>query len=173
MYFHSIRNIKFLIMAHFAKLNENNEVIKVIVVGEEEVSHNGDPAGEAYCTKLFGGTWKQTSYNTKKGVHYNSDGTVSEDQSKAFRWNYAGIGFTYDESLDSFIPPKPYSSWTLVSKEWVAPVAEPSSFVDASGNNIMYDWNEDNQQWIGNPMVDGSVDLNITYTWNPNTSSWS
>ena len=56
-------------MAHFAKLNENNEVIKVIVVGEEEVSHNGDPAGEAYCTKLFGGTWKQTSYNTRRGVH--------------------------------------------------------------------------------------------------------
>lgn len=54
-------------MAHFAKLNENNEVIKVIVVGEEEVSHNGDPAGEAYCTKLFGGTWKQTSYNTRRG----------------------------------------------------------------------------------------------------------
>ena len=164
-------------MAHFAKLDENNKVTQVIVVGNDEVSYNGDPAGEAYCNKLFGGTWKQTSYNTKKGVHYTQqeDGTVveSDDQSKAFRWNMAGLDWTYDESLDSFIPPKPYASWTLVSKEWTPPVAKPTSFVDSNNDQIMDFWDEDNQQWKGNPLKADGIDKSIVYTWNSDTSSWN
>ena len=84
-------------MAHFAKLDENNKVLSVINVGNDVVAYNGDPAGETYCTKLLGGTWKQTSYNTRNGVHYDPNSwTPSADQSEAFRWNYAGIGMVYD-----------------------------------------------------------------------------
>jgi hypothetical protein len=78
------------------------------------------------------GTWIQTSYNTRGGVH-SLGGTP-------LRKNYAGIGYTYDSQRDAFIPPKPYASWTLDEETclWNAPVARPE------GN---YTWNEDEQSW--------------------------
>ena len=88
-------------MAHFAQLDENNVVIQVIVVSDSDTSDvNGieyEEIGIAFCKKLFGfnTNWKQTSYNDK------------------IRVRYAGIGYSYDENLDAFIPPKPYESWTL------------------------------------------------------------
>lgn len=165
-------------MAHFAKLDENNVVIKVVTIGNEHVSYNGDPAGEEYCSNMWGGNWKQTSYNTRKGIHYNSDGTESADQTKAFRYNFAGNQCTYNEELDAFITPKPYSSWTLVSKEWTSPVAKPTSYKDINNNWILEFWDEDNQQWKGNPLVNegtetATIDTNTVYTWNPDTSSWA
>lgn len=90
-------------MAHWAEIDENNIVVQVTV------GNNDDP-GEGYDWLIanLGGTWVQTSYNTHAGVHYDSEtGEPSADQSKAFRKNYAGLGFTYDSDRDAFIPPKP------------------------------------------------------------------
>ena len=108
-------------MAHFAKLDENNVVV-FVTVGREE-----DDGLEDELTARTGDTYKQTSYNTRGGVHYNAEtGEPSEDQTKAFRGNYAGIGFTYDEELDAFIPPKPSEDATLDTETftWVVPEVE-------------------------------------------------
>ena len=95
-------------MSHFAKLDENNVVV-FVTVGRQE-----DDGLEAELTERTGETYKQTSYNTHGGVHYNPEtGEPSKDQSKAFRKNYAGLGYTYDEERDAFIPPKPNGEWVL------------------------------------------------------------
>lgn len=86
-------------MAHYAYLDENN-IVTLVIVGKDE---NEDAVD---WEQYYGA--KRTSYNTIGGIHYNSEtGLPSEDQSKAFRKNYAGIGFTYDAVKDAFIPPKP------------------------------------------------------------------
>jgi len=89
-------------MAHFAKLDENNVVV-FVTVGRDE-----DDGLEGELNARTGDVYRQTSYNTRGGVHYNPEtGEPSDDQTKAFRKNYAGLGFTYDEERDAFIPPKP------------------------------------------------------------------
>lgn len=115
-------------MAHFAQLDENNVVIQVIVVGNQDTSDaqgiEKEYIGSAFCEKLFGGTWKQTSYNAK------------------FRKNYAGIGYTYNADIDAFVPPKPFASWILNSNtaQWQAPIAMPD-------DGKAYSWNENTQSW--------------------------
>lgn len=94
-------------MSHFAKLNSDNVVI-FVTVGRQE-----DDGKEAELCERTGERYVQTSYNTRGGIHYAPDGTPSNDQSKAFRMNYAGIGFVYDEGRDAFIPPQPFPSWNL------------------------------------------------------------
>lgn len=118
-------------MAHYAFLNMQNIVTEVIV-GKDETE--GNKNWEIHYGNIREQICKRTSYNTRGGVHLN-DGTP-------FRKNYAGIGYTYDESRDAFIPPKPYDSWTLneTSCLWEASVAYP-----ADGET--YEWNEENQQW--------------------------
>jgi len=93
-------------MSHFAKLDENN-VVTFVTVGSQE-----DDGLEEQLIARTGDVYRQTSYNTRGGVHY-TDGEPSEDQTKAFRKNYAGIGYTYDEERDAFIPPKPEGEWVL------------------------------------------------------------
>ena len=124
-------------MAHFAKLDSNNVVI-FVTVGRDE-----DNGKEAELTARTGDVYKQTSYNTRGGVHYQADGTPSADQSKAFRKNYAGLGYTYDEERDAFIPPKPYASWVLneTSCLWDAPVPYPT-------DGKLYQWDEDTTSWV-------------------------
>ena len=125
-------------MSHFAKLDENN-VVTFVTVGRQE-----DDGLEAELTARTGDVYKQTSYNTRGGVHYNPEtGLPSEDQTKALRFNYAGIGFTYDEERDAFIPPKPFESWVLNEESclWEAPVAYPED-----GN--AYTWDEESGAWI-------------------------
>ena len=121
-------------MAHFAKLNNDNIVIDVQSVHNDTATD--EAAGITFLNNLYGtsDTWKQTSYNTKGGVHLLG-GTP-------FRKNYAGIGDTYDQTRDAFIPPKPYSSWTLNETTclWDAPVAMPN-------DGKYYIWNEDNTNW--------------------------
>ena len=135
-------------MAHFAKLDENNVVIGIDVVGNADCQLNGvedEATGIAFLTNLTGySNWKQTSYNTHEGKYYNSDGSLADDQTKAFRGNYAGIGSIYDEINDIFIHPKPYPSWTLNTSTamWEAPVPRPE-------DDLKYVWDEDNQQWVG------------------------
>jgi hypothetical protein len=95
-------------MSHFAKLDRDNVVI-FVTVGRQE-----DDGKEQELYERTGDVYKQTSYNTRGGVHYDPEtGEPSADQSKALRKNYAGLGYTYDEERDAFIPPKPYGSWIL------------------------------------------------------------
>ena len=108
-------------MAHFAQIDENNIVTQVLVVPD-----NAEDRGQDYLANDLGlgGTWVQTSYNSR------------------IRKNYAGVGFVYDSVLDAFIAPQPYDSWTLneTTCKWEAPVAYPT-------DGIMYRWNEDAKDW--------------------------
>ena len=130
-------------MAHFAKLDSENIVI-FVTVGRDE-----DDGKEAELTARTGDVYKQTSYNTRGGVHYQSDGTPSADQSKAFRKNYAGLGYSYDATKDAFIPPKPYDSWVLNEDSclWDAPVPYPTD-VGTEENPKRYSWDESVQNWV-------------------------
>jgi hypothetical protein len=129
-------------MASFAKLGTNNIVEQVISVNNNELLDNeieSETKGIEFCKSLFGQdtNWKQTSYNTQAGIH-KLGGTP-------FRKNHAGIGYTYDDNRDAFIPPKPYNSWILNEEtcNWNAPIAYP---VDSNINN-MYIWNEEILNW--------------------------
>ena len=121
-------------MAHFAKLDENNVVTEVHVVANRDTSDaNGvekEYIGQAFLEKLFGGTWKQTSYN----------GNI--------RKNYAGIGYTYNADIDAFVPPKPFASWVLNEEtaQWEAPTPMPA---DAGTGEPpkMYSWDEATTSW--------------------------
>ena len=121
-------------MAHFAQIDANNVVTQVIVVANKDTSDaNGvekEHIGAAFCERLFGGTWMQTSYN----------GTI--------RKNYAGIGYTYNADIDAFVPPKPFASWTLNNEtaQWEAPVPMPE---DAGTGEPpkMYSWDEATTSW--------------------------
>ena len=126
-------------MASFAKIGLNNKVIEVLsVVNEVLHDSNGveqEAIGIDFLTKLTGyPVWKQTSYNTHGGVH-NNGGTP-------LRKNHAGIGYTYDEDRDAFIPKKPYNSWILNEDTclWESPIPYPQ-------DNNRYNWNEQNQSW--------------------------
>lgn len=119
-------------MAHFAEIDSNNVVLRVVVVDNKDTADaqgvEKEHIGAAYLERLLGGTWKQTSYNGN------------------LRKNYAGIGFTYDAALDAFIPPKPFPSWLLNTEiaQWESPVPYPS-------DNKVYMWDEATQSWIEPP----------------------
>ena len=126
-------------MASFAKIGLNGKVIEVqSVINEVLYDSNGveqESIGIDFLTKLTGWSiWKQTSYNTHGGVHLLG-GTP-------FRKNHAGVGYTYDEDRDAFIPQKPYPSWILNEQTccWKAPVDYPT-------DGLYYEWNETNQSW--------------------------
>jgi len=125
-------------MAHYAQLDSENVVVQVFV-GRDDVVEGIEDWETYYAPEGY--TVKQTSYNTRGGVHY-TDGVPSEDQTKALRFNYAGIGFTYDEERDAFVPPKPFESWVLNEETclWEAPLPYP----DDAGS---YSWNEDLFAW--------------------------
>ena len=118
-------------MAHYAFLNMQNVVTEVIV-GKDETY--GNINWEIHYGNIREQVCKRTSYNTKGGVH--SEGGVP------FRKNYAGIGYTYDETRDAFIPPKPFDSWVLDEQSclWEAPVAYPD-------DGQQYSWNEETTTW--------------------------
>lgn len=124
-------------MAHFAKLDKNNVVV-FVTVGRQE-----DDGQEQALSIRTGDVYKQTSYNTRGGVHYNPETNLpSEDQSKAFRKNFAGIGYTYDYVRDAFIPPKLYASWSLNENTclWDPPMPYPN-------DGQIYLWNEETTSW--------------------------
>jgi hypothetical protein len=108
-------------MAHWAEINEDNVVLRVLV------GDNNDPNGDEgyqWLIDNLGGNWIKTSYNNN------------------IRKNYAGIGFTYDQDRDAFIPPKPFESWELNEDtcQWVAPIDYPS-------DGFSYKWNEEDLDW--------------------------
>lgn len=116
-------------MAHFAELDNNGVVLRVIVVSNADTSTPDgtevESIGIAFCQRLFGGNWKQTSYNNN------------------FRKRYAGIGYTYNNRLDAFIPPQPFPSWVLspITIDWEAPIPYPT-------DEKRYIWDEDTQNWV-------------------------
>ena len=121
-------------MGHYAKVVDG-KVTQVIVAKEDFFQTFVDSSP---------GQWIKTSYNTRGGIHYepNSD-TPSPDQSKSLRKNFAGIGYSYDATLDAFIPPKPYPSWILDEDTglWNAPVPMPTE-------GGPYQWDEATQSWV-------------------------
>lgn len=121
-------------MAHYAFINDNNIVTQVIVGRDEDDLVDGITDWEAYYGEKMGERCLRTSYNTVAGVH-TAGGT-------AYRGNYAGIGYTYDEALDAFIAPQPFPSWSLneVTYSWEAPVAYPE-------DGGVYVWNENKKEW--------------------------
>lgn len=121
-------------MAHFAKVVDG-KVTQVIVAEPEFFTTFVDSSP---------GEWIQTSYNTRGGIHYEpNSNTPSPDQSKALRKNYAGVGYTYDRTLDAFIPPQPYPSWTLNDQTclWDSPIPYPN-------DGQSYYWDETTQSWV-------------------------
>jgi hypothetical protein len=130
-------------MASFAKIGLNGKVIEVLSVNNEVLKDaNGieqESIGIDFLTKLTGwAIWKQTSYNTHGGVH-SSGGTP-------LRKNHAGIGYTYDEDRDAFIPKKPFNSWILNENTclWEAPITIPTEELE---ENQFYSWNESIINW--------------------------
>ena len=126
-------------MASFAKIGLNNKVIEVLSVHNDELKDadgiEQEVLGIDFLTKLTGWSiWKQTSYNTGGGLH-KLGGTP-------FRKNHAGIGYIYDEDKDAFIPPSPFTSWTLndTTCQWDPPTAYPD-------DGKKYVWNEGTKSW--------------------------
>jgi hypothetical protein len=122
-------------VAHYCKLDENNVVTQVIVVDNKDCADatgvEKESIGIAFCERLLGGTWKQTSYN----------GNI--------RKNYAGLGYTYNADIDAFVPPQPFASWLLneTTALWDAPVAMPE---DAGTGEPpkRYSWDEATTSWV-------------------------
>ena len=117
-------------MAHFAELDQNNIVLRVIVVNNADTSVDGheiEAKGVSFCQSLFGADtrWVQTSYSGSK------------------RKRYAGVGYSFDEQRNAFITPQPYPSWALDAEtcDWAAPIPMPN-------DGLMYTWNESNQSWV-------------------------
>jgi hypothetical protein len=123
-------------MAHFAELNENNIVQRVLVVNNEDIldenKQEQESVGVAFLQRLFGEDtiWKQTSYNS------------------SFRHKYTGSGDTYREDLDAFISPSPYSSWSLneTTFEWEPPIPKPDDIITETSITT-YVWNEETLSW--------------------------
>jgi hypothetical protein len=119
-------------MSHFAEINSEG-VVQRVIVAEQDFINSGAVGNSS--------SWVQTSYNTKGGKHY--DQAEAEDAGVALRYNYAGVGDTYDSTRDAFIAPQPFPSWTLVEASclWEAPVAHPD-------DDKMYTWDEDVTNWV-------------------------
>jgi len=141
-------------MASFAKLNSDNIVITVVsVVNEVLKDLNGieqEQLGIDFLKSLYNepnAVWKQTSYNTVMGIH-SLGGTP-------FRKNHAGIGYTYDQQRDAFIPPKPYNSWVINEETciWKTPIPEPTQQLE---ENQYYFWNESIINWEVKTKLDNS-----------------
>lgn len=119
-------------MAHYAQIDENNRVTRVLVIDQETID-----------TGLFGNptSFVQTSYNTRGGVHYGPDG--EPDGGVALRKNYAGIGYVYDPQRDAFYAPQPYASWILNEDTcyWEPPVSMPT-------DGKSYQWDENTVSWV-------------------------
>lgn len=164
-------------MAHFAEIDSSNKVLRVLVVSDAD-QHRGQ---EFLANDLsLGGTWIQTSYNTRGGIHILG-GTP-------FRKNYAGIGYTYDPQRDAFIPPKPANMLSFVIDEetclWIPPIPYPL-------DRYFYSWDETDQKWVKRenlaPVPPSWIWHNLTkswrapvpypgdgkyYTWSEETLSW-
>mgnify|MGYP003132706026 FL=1 len=151
-------------MAHFAELDNENKVIRVVVISNEDVDANGGdlhPDAETFVATIVphlenGVAWKQTSYNNN------------------FRKQYCGKGFIYDATKDKFIVLQPFSSWSLDSNDdWQPPVTFPNT-VDIGGLRANATWDEDNQRWIGKTFDHATDPVTETpYVWDATNLQWN
>ena len=150
-------------MAHFAELNSDNEVIRVVVISNDDVAANGgdySSQAETFVSNLIphlenGVAWKQTSYNNNQ------------------RKQYAGLGYTYDATKNKFILPKPFNSWSLDSNDdWIAPVTYPNKD-EIESNPVLILWDEDNQKWLGKTFTGENLQTETDYEWDASSLSWS
>ena len=144
-------------MAHYAELDINKKVIRVLTACNQDIATHGGELSEEAAN--YFGTYTPFSENGVKWVQtsYNSN----------FRKQYAGIGYTFDSTKNKFISIQPFASWSLdANDDWQAPVAYPT--VTTYGDNVKYfiSWDESNLRWIGKD------DQNNTFSWSPSTSSW-
>ena len=144
-------------MAHFAKIGLNGKVLQVLSLENKYILNadgvEDEKVGQQYLQQHNNWTaemWIQTSYNTLRNTHSSGDNT------KAFRGNYAGIGYTWDEENNIFWSKKPYASWVkdLLTASWKSPIgdapnltAEQTSQNEAQTHEWSYNWNEDGQSW--------------------------
>ena len=135
-------------MAHYAKLGANNKVIGVHVVNDSDCLNadgiEDEEVGRQFLERIHNWPlWKKTSYNTAGNKH------KSGDDSKAFRGNYAGIGYIYDEDNDMFLPKKPYASWVLNTAEarWQSPIGDAPELTGDEETTHIYEWDEANGSW--------------------------
>ena len=144
-------------MAHFAKIGANSKVIQVLTLDNKDMLNadgvEDESVGQQYLethNNWPAQMWIQTSYNTSQNKH------SSGDNSKAFRGNYAGIGYTWDEDDQIFWPKKPFASWVknTTDARWQSPIGDAPALTDEqqsqneAGTNLwVYDWNEDGQSW--------------------------
>ena len=144
-------------MAHFAKLGANGKVIQVLTLDNKDMLNadgiEDEAVGQQYLERHNNWPaqmWIQTSYNTSGNKHN------SGDNSKAFRGDYAGIGYSWDEDTNIFWPKKPYASWVkdTATASWKSPIgdapaltAEQEEQNEADTHQWGYSWNEDNQSW--------------------------
>ena len=155
-------------MAHFAKLGSNSKVIQVLTLNNSDMLNADGVEDETVAQQYLeqhnnwsAQMWVQTSYNTHEGKYYNTDGTLASDQSKAFRGNYARIGYIWDEDNNIFYSKKPYASWVLntTTASWDSPIGDAPALTAEqeadTENRYSYDWNEDNQSWdlVTTPIV--------------------
>jgi|TARA_R110000803_G_scaffold86261_1_gene152612 hypothetical protein len=172
-------------MPHFAKLSENNIVLSVEYLTPDQVQdENGieqESIGIQHQINVHGWPyWKQTSYNTHKGKYYDSETNgIAADQSKSFRKNYAGIGYTYDTTMDAFIILKPDQnpSWILNKDtcSYEAPVSQPSWDTSTEQG----EWVESNLRWEkrlkSTPLDEANPfywNTDTSLYWNTDTNSW-
>jgi len=142
-------------MAHFAELDDNNVVLRVVVVSNDCVPSDEHVDGETWCVNFFKTpNWKQTSYNHN------------------FRKQYCGTGYTFDSAKNKFITPKPHASWALdANDDWQAPVTHPT--VTTYGSNDPLDtysisWDEDNLKWTATDREDPQNNFN----WDASALAW-
>ena len=174
-------------MAYAAELNDQNIVVRTIKLDDTDGAN--DASASNFCNTLYkttGVVWKKTSYNSVAGTYYitnpvTGERTVGPDQSKLYRWTFAGISMSYNASRDAFIGAQPYPSWTLgADNMWHSP-NEPTEWINPDTNNTFPEgepwrvWSEANQSWTvedydTNPPTDSEADfeaLNLaTYLWN-------
>jgi hypothetical protein len=136
-------------MAHFAKLGINGKVIAVLTLNNNDMLNasgvEDESVGQQYLEKhnnWAAQLWIQTSYNTYRGKH-NKGGTP-------FRGNYAGIGYTWDEDNNIFLPKKPYASWVkdVATASWKSPIGDAPVLTEKQKIAMSYyQWNESGQSW--------------------------
>jgi hypothetical protein len=144
-------------MAHFAEIDLNNKVLRVVAACDQDVSNNGGNQSEQ-AAEYF----KTICPLSENGIKW-----IQTSQTGEFRKKYAGVNHTYDQIKNIFIEPQPHASWTLdFNNDWQAPITYPS--ITTYGDNIPYfiSWDESNQRWKG---IDSE---NNEFNWIPSSSSW-
>tara|TARA_R100001163_G_C4995998_1_gene146856 strand:+ start:354 stop:833 length:480 start_codon:yes stop_codon:yes gene_type:complete len=152
-------------MAHFAEIDNNNKVLRVVVGCNTDVDNNGgdqsNTAAEHFKSVVSlsenGVKWVQTSYN------------------KNFRGNFAGEGFEWDEVNNIFWAPQPYASWTkdIASAKWVAPITKPAWTEEESTAYQIIEWDEANTRWIKESTIPDENNELSRWAWDSNSSSYN